>query len=313
MRILVTGALGFIGSNLVSNLLWRGHKVTGFDNLSNSSLNPTDRIKFESKERWTNFKYYNVDIATQKQVAGSIIINEEIDIIIHLAAIGSVPRSFLNPELYSLNNEVGFANMLYLTNLTTQRKIIYASSSSVYGNVKDEVKQEDNIGMPLSPYALSKLQNELLANIYCKRHKINHIGLRFFNVYGPGQRFDSPYSAAIPKFINNEEVINVNGDGSHTRDFTYVDDVTTAIYSCITTRYENFICNVGSGVGTSIKELAELISDGNKIIKYNPPRPGDVQISIADLTKAKKYLDYSPKYTIKEGILNTKLSYTKVW
>lgn len=302
MNILVTGALGFIGSNLSGRLLTLGHKVVGVDNLSNPSIAPTDRIKAESKLNWENFKFYDFDISKNK--LNSIVMNEGIDLIIHLAASGSVPKSFQKPEEYLLNNELGFLNMLKLTTLTKQGKLIYASSSSVYGSSVDDVKIENSVGVPLSPYALSKVQNELYAKYFSDILNIKTIGLRFFNVYGKGQRHDSAYSAVIPKFVSGS-TLSVNGDGTCIRDFTHVDDIVDCILLAIQDdKIKCDVFNVCTGIGTTIKDLAEICAQGIKKIIYKEPRAFDVKISIGSYEKAKKALGYEPKRNLKTEIEN---------
>lgn len=299
--------MGFIGSNLVPHLLNNGHKVVGFDNLVNPSVNPTGRMKSASGQHWDKFKFYNCDIRDLNNMY-SICANENPDVIVHLAALGSVPRSFDNPSEVIEVNEKGFSNILLLASGIKCKRVIFASSSSVYGNNFESVKKEGREGSLLSPYALTKSSNEHLARLMCKGLGIKYVGLRFFNVYGPGQRPDSAYSAVIPKFINDHEIV-INGDGSTVRDFTFVDDVCEAIKVSITTPYSNFVCNIGTGRGTDLSMLARLISNSKKEIKYSEPRPGDVKSSIADTKKAQEYLSWSAKVSIDDGIPRTIASY----
>jgi UDP-N-acetylglucosamine/UDP-N-acetylgalactosamine 4-epimerase len=290
MNILVTGAVGFIGSNLVITLLNEGHSVLAFDNLSNASIKPTDRIKAHTGDNWQRFKFYKADIRNIDQMV-SILSNNPVDIIIHLAAMGSVPKSFAMPSDFIDVNERGFSNMLILAGMTSLKRIVYASSSSVYGDLdKYTLRSEGNCGMPLSPYALSKVHNELLAKMLGHKYGITHIGLRFFNVYGPGQRHDSPYSAVIPKFIHGKE-IHINGDGSVVRDFTQVDDVSEAIIKAMQYNVSD-VFNVCTGRGTSILELANIISNGKKKINFLPARTSDVPVSIGDTVKAENLLGF---------------------
>jgi UDP-N-acetylglucosamine 4-epimerase len=301
MKILVTGCMGFIGSNLVSHLLNDGHEVLGFDNLVNPSLNPTDRIKAKSGQNWSNFKFYKVDIRDFETMR-SICVHDKPDAIIHLAALGSVPRSFQNPNEVMSVNVNGFINVAMLGTLLGCSRLVFASSSSVYGDDKSGTRIEERLGKPLSPYALSKLMNEQFADIYCKP-PLAWVGLRFFNVYGSGQLPNSAYSAVIPRFINEPE-IKIFGDGETTRDFTYVDDVCEAISLSLTTQYANTVYNVGTGQQTSLNTLASLCGAKKKVI-FMGERPHDVKHSVAAPYKAQLYLKFSASYDIETGIERT--------
>lgn len=306
MKILVTGCMGFIGSNLTSHLLNAGYQVIGFDNRSNCSINPTDRIKQNSGKNWKNFKYFDCDIRDLKAMS-MICAVERPEIIVHLAALGSVPRSFENPALVIDVNEKGFCNVLTLASSMGVKRVVFASSSSVYGDENKMVyKTEGNEGEPLSPYALTKSQNEKLAKIW-QKSGLELIGLRFFNVYGPGQLPDSPYSAVIPKFINDPEIV-LNGAGSTVRDFTYVDDVCEAIELCLKSDHNvNFVVNVGTGRSTSIEELANIILKHRRGIKiiYKAPRAGENPYSVASIIKARQYLNFQASYSLEEGLKKT--------
>ena len=310
MKILVTGCMGFIGSNIVPKLLNKGFEVVGFDNLVNPSIDPTDRMKSEAKGNWGKFKFYNVDIRHLDQMM-TIAVNEKPDMVIHLAALGSVPRSFEQPSLVIDVNERGFSNMLSLAAFLNVKRIVFASSSSVYGNSDKTYRVEGEEGFPLSPYAMTKMQNETLAKIWCNGLSLNYIGLRFFNVYGPGQVVNSPYASVIPRFCALNKLM-INGDGSITRDFTYVDDVCNAIMLSLQTKHQNFVCNVGTGVGTTINELAEMISKGEKEIEYYKPRLGDVIGSIAHIERAKSYIGFRAFTNLKTGIEKTQEYYNSL-
>lgn len=307
MKILVTGCMGFIGSNLVPFLLNKGIEVVGFDNNVNPSIMPTDRMKAASGDNWANFKFYECDIR-ELAVMRSICANELPTMIIHLAALGSVPRSFENPSLWIDVNERGFSNILCLASYFHMNRVVFASSSSVYGEVNSSSKIEGQEGETLSPYALTKKANEELARIWCQNIPLKYIGLRFFNVYGPGQIPDSAYSAVIPKFINNP-VIKIYGDGEAKRDFTYVDDVCSCIIRAIFSNKTNFVCNVGTGNQTSLNELAQLIKEDGQEIKYVPERQGDVKLSKASTFRAKDFLGFEAKTDIASGIDKTKEFY----
>jgi UDP-N-acetylglucosamine 4-epimerase len=305
MKILVTGCMGFIGSNVVPNLLNEGHEVIGFDNLSNPSINPTDRMKAASGQNWKNFKFYKVDILTLETMF-SILANDPPDYIVHLAAVGSVPRSFETPGHTMMNNVIGFTNMVQIASHFKVKRFVFASSSSVYGDISNVSRTEAELGKCLSPYALSKVQNEELARIWATGGKFEYVGLRFFNVYGPGQRADSEYSAAIPKFINGQAVI-IYGDGENTRDFTYVSDVSNGIQCALFANGSpspvNGIYNICTGEGTSINKLASLCS--KKTPTYLPPRHGDVKSSIGAPFAAQLYLKFHAIVDIEEGIQKT--------
>lgn len=308
MNILVTGCMGFIGSNLVSKLLNDGHSVLGFDNLVNPSLSPTDRMKATSGDNWQRFKFYKLDVTNTTQML-SILANEKIDAIVHLAALGSVPRSFQFPLNVVHANELGFVSVLHTANLLGIKQFIFASSSSIYGMNDKEVKTEGQEGFPLSPYALSKKTNECFAQVWCPRVGINFVGLRFFNVYGPGQLPRSPYSAVIPKFINEDTPI-VFGDGKTVRDFTFVDDVCDAIsLSLEFSKEKSTIVNVGKGVGVSLNALIQILE---KTPTYEGARIGDIPISIANPEKAKKELGFVAKVSIAQGLDITKKYYEGV-
>lgn len=304
MKILVTGCMGFIGSNLVPFLLKDGHEVIGFDNRSNSSLDPTGRMKKKSGDTWSKFKYYDVDIRNFQQMI-SICANEVPDVIIHLAALGSVPRSFTFPAEVIAVNEVGFCNVLMLADNMRCQKMVYASSSSVYGTSPERVKMEGREGFPLSPYALTKKQNEQMAMIWSQVSALKTLGLRFFNVYGPGQLPNSPYSAVIPKFINDECII-IHGDGKTVRDFTYVDDVCEAIVLAIQDTEKSVgICNIGTGNPTEINALAFLIGRGQKEVKRGPARAGESKYSIASTDFAKEKIGWTAKTELTAGLKKT--------
>lgn len=309
MKIVVTGAMGFIGSNLIPFLLNNGCEVIGIDNLLNPSINPTDRMKGNTKQdRWDKFKFWNADIR-ELQTMYSIFVNELPDMVIHLAALGSVPRSWDNPGLVTDINERGFINILQAATAIKIKKFIFASSSSVYGPSEKNIKWEGQQLFPTSPYALTKLNNERFAQLWCGNMGIDWMALRFFNVYGPGQRYDSDYSAVIPKFLTKDK-ITIFGDGSTIRDFTYVLDVAKALYRCLTTPIKNDIINIGSGQGTSLNTLAAMIrSFKEKSIEYSDPRPGDSKISIADTTKLQNILGIRKSTELRDGLELTKQFY----
>lgn len=307
MKILVTGCMGFIGSNLVSHLLLQGHKVIGFDNLSKESLMPTSRIKATSGALWKNFIFYECDVTNYRNMHSILAATKDVEAVVHLAAVGSIPFSFENPEVTMHNNVTGFANILKIVRFFNINKFIYASSSSVYGHIDVNPRTEKKLGTIASPYALSKVCNEQLAKFYASPYK-TIFGLRFFNVYGAGQTFNSAYSAVIPKFITSEKP-EVFGDGSTIRDFTYVDDVSQAIENCL--EYEKpctEVLNIGTGVRTSLNDLLTILGKKDSAI-FQKPRYGDVKESFADISLAQKIINYKPKFSIDEGLELTKKYY----
>jgi UDP-N-acetylglucosamine 4-epimerase len=303
--VLVTGCMGFIGAHVTARLLNEGKKVIGFDNLANPCLNPSDFIKASAKENWENFKFYKIDIRDLNTMI-SICLNEKIDSIIHLAAVGSITRSFETPHYTVDVNERGFANILSLSETQKLKRLIFASSSSVYGDSQKKIKVEGEEGFPLSPYSLSKQQNEKLAKIWSNKTGLEYIGLRFFNVYGPLQNPDSPYSAVIPRFCNDKE-LTIYGDGETIRDFTYVSDAVQIISKSIWVKNHNFVVNVGSGKEIKIKELAQKLSFNRNIV-HAEKRSGETKESVASINILKSIYKTGTT-SLDFGIIETKNYY----
>ena len=307
MKVLVTGAMGFIGSNLVPALVRAGHVVTGIDSLVNVSVNPFERIRQSIGEdaRWAeNFYFAKADIRNEFELK-QVFANHEFDAVVNLAALGSVPRSFQTPQKTVETNEFGFANVLKVMSEFGVKRVVYASSSSVYGDSQKHVKIEGEEGRALNPYALSKQMNESFAGIYGRAKQINCVGLRFFNVYGPGQLPFSEFSAVIPRFINTTP--KIFGDGSTTRDFTFVSDVVDAIgLSLAFSENESAVLNVGTGTGTSLKQLVMHLS---KTAEQLPERLGDVRYSVASTTLCERTIGFKAKIGIAEGLKLTKAFY----
>lgn len=307
MKVLVTGAMGFIGSNLVPALVRAGHVVTGIDSLVNVSVNPFERIRqaIGDDPQWAeNFYFAKADIRNEFELK-QVFANHEFDAVVNLAALGSVPRSFQTPQKTVETNEFGFANLMNVMSYFNVKRLVYASSSSVYGDSQKHVKIEGEEGRALNPYALSKQMNESFAGIYGRAKQINCVGLRFFNVYGPGQLPFSEFSAVIPKFINTTP--KIFGDGSTTRDFTFVSDVVDAIgLSLAFSENESAVLNVGTGTGTSLKQLVMHLS---KTAEQLPERLGDVRYSVASTTLCERTIGFKAKIGIAEGLKLTKAFY----
>jgi len=298
-NIVVTGGAGFIGSSLVEELL-KENNVTVIDNLFTGKMkNISDFMNHE------NFKFYRADILDLEFLKKIL---EDTDYIFHLAAIPSVKRSMENPEATNEVNIKGTLNVLRAATNSSVKKLIFASSSSVYGDSKILPKKEDFPPNPKSFYAVSKLVGELYCKIFNDLYGLRTVCLRYFNVYGPKQDFKSDYAAVIPKFIKhileNKKLV-IYGDGSQTRDFTFVKDVVNANILAMKKNNITGVFNIARGNNISINEIAMLISEylnKNIEIVYADPRSGDVKHSLADIQRAKKYLGYMPQYSIKKGL-----------
>lgn len=304
-KVLVTGAAGFIGSNLVNKLLDLNYYVIGVDNLSSGSM---DNISMYMNNE--NFKFIIGDVTDYNLCCE---LTKEVDYILHQAAINSVPRSLESPELYFSNNLVGFNNLLDAARKNNIKKFVYASSSSVYGDNQDSPKREDKIGKALSPYSLTKQNNETWAKLYSDIFGLPTIGLRYFNVFGPKQKINSEYSAVIPKFIYSilkKETLTIYGDGMQKRDFTYVDNVVDAnIKAMNDSNYlSGEVYNIAGGKAVSVNDVLYAIEgelNSKTKINYAELRKGDVLNSCADISKAKKDLNYIPIVDFDSGIKKT--------
>ena len=303
MFILVTGGAGFIGSNIVEHLLALNHRVRVIDNLQTGNKN---NIKDFLNN--PNFEFFYGDITNLENLRKAL---NGINIICHQAALGSVPRSIEDPLSSHNSNINGFLNILLVAKEYGIKRIVYASSSAVYGDEPNLPKTENIIGNPLSPYAITKYVDELYANMFSKLYDMECIGLRYFNVFGPKQDPDGAYAAVIPKFISSLKdgiAPLINGDGYYSRDFTFVKNVVEANYLAMTTEnkecYGN-IFNIGAGGRITILEMynaikKELGSDINPI--FGDIRKGDIPHSNADISKAKNLLGYEPKIDFSAGI-----------
>ena len=304
---LVTGGSGFIGSNIVAYLLHhKAGKVRVIDNLSTCKV---DNIKpFLSLP---NFEFLEKDITDFENCEQAC---KGIDYVTHQAALGSVPRSIKDPLATHANNATGFLNILNAARLAEVKRFVFASSSSVYGDSQALPKKEDEIGRPLSPYAVSKLTNELYARVFANVYNMPIIGLRYFNVFGPNQSPEGAYAAVIPLFMhalmNNESPL-IDGDGEQTRDFTYVENAVQANIKALFTDNKdalNNIYNVAVGERVTINQLFNIIAEltGSKVKPtHREPRAGDIRNSLADISKAKKLIGYNPQVLVKEGLTRT--------
>jgi len=314
-RWLVTGTAGFIGSNLAEFLLKHNQKVIGLDNFSTGYQKNIDAIynAIDSKYH-ANFEFIEGDIcdlSTCKKVC------EHVDMILHQAALGSVPRSIEDPITSNLSNVTGFLNLLTTAKDKNIRRFIYASSSAVYGDSKELPKVESNIGDPLSPYAVTKRTNELYAKVFASTYGVEVIGLRYFNVFGQRQDPQGAYAAVIPKWIQallNNEPVYIYGDGETSRDFCYIDNVIQANLLAASTNNQEAlgeVFNVAVSDRTTLNELYTLIHDEleaalpnfqRQQVSYQDFREGDIRHSNANISKAKKLLGYEPTHTISNGM-----------
>lgn len=302
--VLVTGGAGFIGSHLVEKLANLAHSVRIADNLSTGCIKNIEPIL----QRYTNVQFVWADI---NQLDTCRQLMKGIHLVCHQAALGSVPRSIKDPLASHQTNVNGFVNLLIAAKECNIKRIVYASSSSVYGSNKDNLKTESNTGVPLSPYAVTKYVDELYATVFGKTYQMECIGLRYFNVFGPRQNPKGCYAAVIPKFIKamlvNEPIV-IYGDGSVSRDFTYVDNVVQAnVLALTTTNVEchNQVFNVGTECSTSIHQLyATLLSKtaSQSSLQYSTARQGDVAYSKASVYKSKTLLNYQPTVYLDTGL-----------
>ncbi|WP_407363164.1 Vi polysaccharide biosynthesis UDP-N-acetylglucosaminuronic acid C-4 epimerase TviC [Pseudomonas luteola] len=311
---LVTGVAGFIGSNLLEVLLKLDQIVVGLDNFATGHQRNLDEVKgLVSSKQWGRFKFIQGDIRNLEDCKQACV---GTDYVLHQAALGSVPRSINDPISTNETNITGFLNMLVAAQEAKVKSFIYAASSSTYGDHPNLPKVEDVIGKPLSPYAVTKLVNELYAEVFKRTYDFNTIGLRYFNVFGKRQDPDGAYAAVIPKWtaamINNQDVF-INGDGETSRDFCYINNVVQAnLLAAITsdTNAQNQIYNVAVSECTSLNKLYEILRDVLTVnnIKYKKQpvyrdfRAGDVRHSLASIDKAKSLLGYNPYYDVYTGV-----------
>ena len=315
---LVTGCAGFIGSNLLETLLKLDQQVVGLDNFSTGYQHNLDEVRDSvTDEQWQNFQFIRGDIRNLGDCHKAC---KGVSIVLHQAALGSVPRSIEDPITTNANNIDGFLNMLIAARDAGVDRFVYAASSSTYGDHPDLPKVEHTIGRPLSPYAVTKYVNELYADVFARTYGMKTIGLRYFNIFGPRQDPNGAYAAVIPKWFHamiNGEPVYINGNGETSRDFCFIDNCIQANLLSGITKNEaafNQIYNVAVGEQTTLNQLFDLIkrSVAQKIqaaVNIEPQhrdfRPGDVRHSLADIGKASELLHYEPIYNIRQGLVET--------
>lgn len=312
---LITGVAGFIGSHLLHKLLQLNQTIIGIDNFSNGKKeNLEDVKKLVTSEQWQKFHFIEGDICNRKTCD---LVMQDVDYVLHQAALGSIPRSINDPITTHVNNVDGFLNVLLAARDAKVTRIVYASSSSVYGDNADLPKVESKVGKQLSPYAVSKYSKELYANAFAHCYNSPVIGLRYFNVFGARQNPDSLYAAVIPKWIKSmllNEPIYIYGDGETSRDFCYVANVIQANLLAATSTSNDAIkqiYNVALNEQTSLNNLVIMIKTllatkfppiQQQQIIYKDFRPGDIRHSRADITKIKTLLNYQPTHKIAAGL-----------
>ncbi len=314
-RWLITGVAGFIGSNLLETLLKHNQVVVGLDNFATGHKHNLEKVSQQvSDKQWQQFTLIEGDIRHLDDCNNAC---EGVDYVLHQAALGSVPRSVEDPITTNTANIDGFLNMLVAARDAKVKRFVYAASSSTYGDHPDLPKQEDKIGNPLSPYAVTKYVNELYASVFARTYNFRTIGLRYFNIFGYRQDPDGAYAAVIPKWVAsmlNNETVYINGDGETSRDFCFIDNAVQANILAATAESDEAadqVYNVALNDQTTLTELFNLIRDELKARLpdldipdpvYRDFRAGDVRHSRADISKAQSLLGYDPTYKIGEGL-----------
>lgn len=326
---LITGVAGFIGSNLLETLLKLNQRVVGLDNFATGYQHNLDEVRsLLTSEQWANFSFIEGDIRKLEDCQRAMTFHYSrtaatqdegipVEYVLHQAALGSVPRSVANPIATNETNISGFLNMLVAARDAQVKRFVYAASSSTYGDHPALPKVEENIGKPLSPYAVTKYVNELYADVFARTYGFKTIGLRYFNVFGPRQNPNGAYAAVIPKWIGSmiqNEPIYINGDGETSRDFCFIENVRQINLLAATTENPdatNQVYNVAVGDRTTLNQLyAQLnlnllpsyphLQDAKPV--YRDFRAGDVRHSQADVSKAAKLLGYQPTHRINDGL-----------
>lgn len=313
-RWLITGVAGFIGSNLLETLLKLNQHVVGLDNFATGHQRNLDEVReLVAPDQWARFRFVEDDIRDEQSCHAAC---EGVDHVLHQAALGSVPRSLADPITSNAANITGFLNMLVAARDAQVKSFTYAASSSTYGDHPALPKVEENIGKPLSPYAVTKYVNELYAEVFARSYGFTTVGLRYFNVFGRRQDPNGAYAAVIPKWaaalIEGQQVF-INGDGETSRDFCYVANAIQAnVLSAVATdpAARNQVYNVAVGDRTTLNQLFWLLRDGLAVEgvrndaqpTYRDFRAGDVRHSQADVGKARRLLGYEPTHTLKQGL-----------
>ncbi len=303
--ILITGAVGFIGSNLVNILLNKGFTVIGLDNFDpfySREIKENNLSQFKNKE---SFKFYEADLREIESLK-SVFDKNKISKVVHLAAKAGVRPSIQDPKGYFETNVTGTVNLLDTMVEKNIKKLVFASSSSVYGNNKKvPFSESDIVDFPISPYAASKKSGELICHTYHHLYNMDIFALRFFTVYGPRQRPEMAIAKFANKILNDEEITLYDKTGSTSRDYTYIDDIVDGIYSCIENVNGFEVLNLGESQVVGLNQLVETLEKhlGKKAkVVYADKQPGDVNITYADISKAKKIINYNPTTKIDEGI-----------
>jgi UDP-N-acetylglucosamine/UDP-N-acetylgalactosamine 4-epimerase len=312
-RWLVTGAAGFVGSALVEELLRQGQEVVGIDNFATGHRRNVEDVR-GSAAAAARYDFRDADVRDPEQCRAAC---EGVDVVLHQAALGSVPRSIQNPLATHDANATGFLNVLVAARDAGVERFVYAASSSTYGDHPGLPKVEERIGRPLSPYAATKLLNELYADVFHRQYGMEVVGLRYFNVFGRRQDPEGAYAAVIPRWVGSllsGRACVIHGDGETSRDFCYVDNVVQANLRAATVQGEGVtgeVYNVACGQRTTLNQLFAMIRDGlaervRGVAEARPHyadfRPGDVRHSLADIGKAQRLLGYAPTHTVAEGL-----------
>jgi len=314
---LITGVAGFIGSNLLEALLKLNQRVVGLDNFETGNLKNLEEVKtLVPASSWKNFHFIEGDIGEAQDCEACFSTRlEQVDYVLHQAALGSVPRSIKNPAATNRANVTGFLNVLIAARDACVRTFVYAASSSTYGDHQALPKVESVIGQPLSPYAVTKYVNELYASVFGRIYGMRTIGLRYFNVFGPRQDPNGAYAAVIPKWISSmlcQEPVYINGDGETSRDFCFVRNAVQAniLAALASDEAVNNVYNIAFGERTTLTDLFFYIREqlGSQGVDYSLApvyrefRSGDVRHSLADVSKGRNLLGYNPEISVRDGI-----------
>lgn len=317
---LITGVAGFIGSHLLERLLALGQRVVGLDNFATGHQRNLDEVRtLVGEERWANFRFINGDIRVLADCRAACA---DVDHVLHQAALGSVPRSLADPLGTHATNIDGFLNMLLAASDAGVASFTYAASSSTYGDHPALPKREENIGRPLSPYAVTKYVNELYAEVFARSYGFRTIGLRYFNVFGPRQDPNGAYAAVIPKWtaaLMQDAPVYINGDGATSRDFTYVANAVQAnlLAACASDEARDQVYNVAAGGRTTLADLLGMIVGAlstlghqtRSVITHRDFRAGDVRHSQAAIDKAMALLGYAPTHDVHAGLAQAMVWY----